>query len=95
MRTQNEENTSNPLTNLVSTLNNFERQQIDNAFADMDSLFKDWLLFEDADDQKRRQNYLFSLQVIQQLGKLVKAIPTKTPHPFVAQMEKNRKKAQQ
>lgn len=71
------ENTSNPLTNLVSTLNNFERQQIDNAFADMDNLFKDWLLFEDADDQKRRQNYLISLKVIQELGKVVKATPLK------------------
>ncbi|MDN3665638.1 hypothetical protein ACFFU1_16795 [Algibacter miyuki] len=92
---QTVENTSTPLTNLVSTLNTYERQQIHNAFDDMDSLFKDWLLFEDADDKKRRQNYVFSLHVIQELGKLVKAIPVKKPHPLVAQMEINRNKAQQ
>jgi len=91
---QTVENTSTPLTNLVSTLNKFEREQIHNAFDDMDSLFKDWLLFDDADDKTRRQNYLFSLQVIQELGKLVKAIPAKKPHPFVVRMEKNRKNAQ-
>uniref|UniRef100_UPI002301CCC2 hypothetical protein n=1 Tax=Tenacibaculum soleae TaxID=447689 RepID=UPI002301CCC2 len=57
------------------------------AFTDVDTMLKDWLHTENADQTKTRQQFLFSAQIIQELGLIVKAIPQSMIDGLVGEME--------
>lgn len=67
----------------------YEPEQIYQAFTDMDAMLKEWLSSENADDRRIRQDYLFSAQIINEIGSIVKGIPTKTITEFTEIVKRN------
>lgn len=76
---------------LTSLLTSYSKEDIHASFGDMDQMFKDWLLCTHADDTKTRQTYIYSLQIIQELGEVVKAIPEKKVKALFAQLKEDLK----
>jgi hypothetical protein len=72
---------------LISLLTSYNKEDIHASFSDMDQMFKDWLLCSNADDTKTRQTYIYSLQIIQELGEIVKAFPEKKVKALFAQLK--------
>lgn len=62
---------------LATLLTSYDREQIHDAFDDMDKMFKEWLYSDFADDKESRHLFLFSLEIILELGEVVKSIPKK------------------
>ena len=79
MRTQNEKNTQQQpcLASrlLYSFLSACPPDQLETAFEDMDKMFKMYLYSDFADDKNQRQSFNYSLELINELGAVVKAIP--------------------
>jgi hypothetical protein len=72
---------------LISLLTSYSKEDIHASFGDMDQMFKDWLLTGQADDTQTRQTFIYSLQIIQELGAIVKAIPAKKVKKLHAEMQ--------
>lgn len=60
---------------LYSVLTSFEKEQILTAFDDMDKMFKEYLYTRFADNYEQRQQFTFSLEIIQEFGSVVTHIP--------------------
>ena len=76
-----EQTQQNPLCKpskaLISLLTGYEKTQINDAFHDMEKMYKDWLDSPFADDRTYRTDMLFSLQIISEIGVVIKSIPKK------------------
>jgi hypothetical protein len=72
---------------LISLLTNYEREQVLDAFTDLEELLFQWLDTEQADDTKQRQNFLYSFQILQELGTIIKGISPKKIKALHKQMQ--------
>jgi len=67
---------------LISLITSYDKEQVDASFTNMDKLFKEWNLTDFADDKKSRQQFAFSLQILQEFGEIVKALSPKKIKAF-------------
>ena len=74
-------------TSLINLLSDYDKEQVADAFYDMDKIFKDWLDTEYADDRETRSQMLFSSHIIAELGVIIKAIPKKKLQSLYAEMQ--------
>jgi hypothetical protein len=62
---------------LISLLTSYHKDDVDFAFTEMETVFKEWLETENADNTVKRCSALYSMQILSELGTIVKGISPK------------------
>jgi len=65
----------NQINDLIAILYKYEEEQVCHSFIDMQTMCTEWLQTNFADERVTRSDFIFSLQIILELGVVVKAIP--------------------
>lgn len=90
----NNESTTNttcsPERALFSLLTNYSKEDVAHSFIDINKMFMEWVGTYHADDTAKRESVAYSIEILQDLGAIVTAIPKKKIKALKKELNINR-----